>query len=56
MEEQEKQYVCTECGYEGAQEDPCPDCGAAGSMVPADEVEEEMEDEMENEEMDEEEV
>jgi len=34
MEEEgsEKLYVCSECGYEGSEDDICPDCGS--QMLP----------------------
>lgn len=30
--ESEELYVCVECGYEGPEDDFCPDCG--GQMLP----------------------
>ncbi|GMR19266.1 MAG: hypothetical protein BMS9Abin34_398 [Patescibacteria group bacterium] len=36
MEEKKKPNVCVECGYEGSEEDICPEC--SGSMVPAEEI------------------
>jgi len=35
--ESEELYVCVECGYEGPEDDFCPDCG--GQMLPKEKAE-----------------
>jgi len=38
---EEKVFVCVECGYEGPEDDICPECG--GQMLPKEEEGEEEE-------------
>lgn len=44
MDENEKEseelYVCVECGYEGPEDDFCPDCG--GQMLPKEKSEDKI--------------